>query len=806
MSPSFSRQSVRGPVYSLLAVALLQAACLTLPGACVQAATVIEFQQSELPLGDALLSISRRSGVTVIFDPELVKPYRAAAIQGSMGVEVALRHALGSSGLTLERTPNGAFTIRPGLPSEQGREIESAVGLSAVNSVATKADIVLPELQVTAERIRKGYAADSTSAATRSSTPLLELAQSVSTVPQELMQDQQAPNLYSALDNVSSFAQTSFGIGGDSGYSVRGFAVDSVMTDGMLTQGTYAMNTPTIAVESVEVVKGPSSVIGGAMAKFGGVVNLVTKKPQATPTQQIQITTDTEGRMQTGLDLAGALNEGKELRGRLIASGEKAANTSLGWDGGKDYYFAPTLEWKGEANTFLIGTEVQNTERPFGNIAYFTTAHLNDKDYLPVYHAKDDGVSYKRRRTHFDYSLDLEDNWKIGFRGQYQEQESDGRYWLQRTAAYTLPYQVSRVVVNKQHLYTQYKSTNAQFDLAKELDLGPVNNRFLLGVDWTRSKTAYDFSADYRGLLLFPAGTTGVLPSADELPADAYKRINTHYGYIERGVFFQDQMTFWDDLHVTAQIRHVSYQPAYTSVDTSEAVSRNLYNLGVSYEYLPGATVYASYSEGLRPPTTAVSESGSPLPPIEAKQYEIGSKNAFFDERLVITAAYFKIEELNTPELDENGTTYHTIDGVTNRGVELEINGRITPALNVSAAYTYSKSDSSDGYVVTGFARQKLNLWAQYRFLQPELTGWSIGGGIVARSSTVPPLLPEGVEGKNPGNARIDAMAGYDAKDWSVKFGVRNVANRVLFSQGSSPAYASLEPKRTLTMTANYRF
>ena len=66
-------------------------------------------------------------------------------------------------------------------------------------------------------------------------------------------------------------------------YTIRGFnAADVMLVDGMRTEAIFnRFNTQLNNVESVEVLKGPSSVLYGGDA-VGGAINIIRKKPQAT--------------------------------------------------------------------------------------------------------------------------------------------------------------------------------------------------------------------------------------------------------------------------------------------------------------------------------------------------------------------------------------------------------------------------------------------------------------------------------------------------------------------------------------------
>ncbi|MBW4953615.1 hypothetical protein KZW03_29345, partial [Klebsiella pneumoniae] len=114
--------------------------------------------------------------------------------------------------------------------------------------------------------------------------------------------------------------------------------------------------TPTIAISSVEVVKGPSAIVNGNSPP-GGVINLVKKTPQAEPFHEIQVGYGSYGSEQIALDSTGAITANKKLRYRFIISGERVGQNSMGYDGERNFYFAPTLEWKDSTTDLTVGYE-----------------------------------------------------------------------------------------------------------------------------------------------------------------------------------------------------------------------------------------------------------------------------------------------------------------------------------------------------------------------------------------------------------------------------------------------------------------
>ena len=108
--------------------------------------------------------------------------------------------------------------------------------------------------------------------------PLLDTPQTISVVPQELMQEQANTTLREALRNVAgvSIAAGEGGFQGDS-LTLRGFSArNDIYVDGMRDFGSYYRDP--FHLQQVEVLKGPSSSEFGR-GSTGGVINQSTKLP-----------------------------------------------------------------------------------------------------------------------------------------------------------------------------------------------------------------------------------------------------------------------------------------------------------------------------------------------------------------------------------------------------------------------------------------------------------------------------------------------------------------------------------------------
>ncbi|MGO1626706.1 MAG: TonB-dependent receptor, partial [Halomonadaceae bacterium] len=137
----------------------------------------------------------------------------------------------------------------------------------------------LDSLTVVGEQ-NTGYKAEH-SASSKFVKPLLDTPQTVTTVPEKVIEEQQALSLRQVLSNVSGITFDAGEGGGGSGdkINIRGFSANANLKVDGLRDSSQNNRTDLFNIERVEVIKGPSSVFGGA-GTTGGVINMISKTPQ----------------------------------------------------------------------------------------------------------------------------------------------------------------------------------------------------------------------------------------------------------------------------------------------------------------------------------------------------------------------------------------------------------------------------------------------------------------------------------------------------------------------------------------------
>jgi catecholate siderophore receptor len=178
---------------------------------------------------------------------------------------------------------------------------------------ADRKDTTLPEVKVTGSG-DEGFRTESTSTGTRTETPLRDIPQFINTVPQPLIRSQNAQSMTDALRNVPgiSYAAGEGGTQANQVFYMRGFpAGGDIFVDGVRDLGEY--NRDLFSTESVEVLKGPSSLMFGRGSP-GGIINQVSKVANLSNSAEASLTLGSFSQKRFVGDLNARLGEDHAVR------------------------------------------------------------------------------------------------------------------------------------------------------------------------------------------------------------------------------------------------------------------------------------------------------------------------------------------------------------------------------------------------------------------------------------------------------------------------------------------------------------
>lgn len=209
----------------------------------------------------------------------------------------------------------------------------------------------------------------------------------------------------------------------------------------------------------------------------------------------------------------------------------------------------------------------------------------------------------------------------------------------------------------------------------------------------------------------------------------------------DRGLFAATRLNLTDRLGVLAGLRLDNHKRERTYYGTASSYrSGNVWLPygGITFNIDDNHTAYAAYTDSFKT-QYRLDKDGNTLDPTRGKNYEIGLKSSYLDDRLHSQLSIFKIKQDNVAQPDGNNTVsgmppgtqaYRNAKGVVTHGYEIELNGRITPQWNLSAGFASARGKDAEGSRVnTTVPLRTFRLYTAYDF-RNRLAGLTVGGGL----------------------------------------------------------------------------
>lgn len=134
--------------------------------------------------------------------------------------------------------------------------------------------------------------------------------------------------------------------------TVRGLEAGRYLDGLRQIYGSYnSVRSDVYALESVEVLRGPSSMLYG-QADLGGVINGVSKLPEEQRSGEIWAQYGSHNRKQLGFDFTGAADEEGKLLYRLVGL-QRDSDTQVDHVEDDSYFIAPSLTWRPSDDTSI---------------------------------------------------------------------------------------------------------------------------------------------------------------------------------------------------------------------------------------------------------------------------------------------------------------------------------------------------------------------------------------------------------------------------------------------------------------------
>ncbi|EJO45215.1 MULTISPECIES: TonB-dependent siderophore receptor [Enterobacter cloacae complex] len=685
-------------------------------------------------------------------------------------------------------------TFTPSLSGVKGRALFSLLFMAPLAQAAdTTAAKDGETLTVTADpntpaEATNGYQPLNTSTATLTNMPMLDIPQVVNTVSDKVLEDQHATTLDEALYNVSNVVQTNTLGGTQDAFVRRGFGANrdgSIMTNGLRTVLPRSFNA---ATERVEVLKGPASTLYGILDP-GGLINVVTKRPERTFGGSLSATSSSFGGGTGQVDVTGPI-DGTRLAYRLTGEYQDE-DYWRNFGNERSTFIAPSLTWFGDDATVTVLYSHRDYKTPFdrGTIFDLNTKKAVDVDRKTRFDEPFNVTDGQSDLAQLNAEYRLNSQWTAKFDYSYsQDKYSDNQA---RVMAYdaktgTLTRRVDATQGSTQRMH----STRA--DLQGNVDIAGFYNEILTGVsyenydllrtDMMRCKNVKGFNI-YHPVYgkLNKCTTVSAADSDQTLKQESYS------------AYAQDALYLTDKWIAVAGMRY-QYYTQYAgkgrpfNVNTDSRDEQWTPKLGLVYKLTPSVSLFANYSQTFMPQSSIASYIGD-LPPETSNAYEVGAKFDLFDG-VTANIALFDIHKRNVLYNESVGgeTIAKTAGRVRSQGVEVDLAGSLTENTNIIASYGYTDAKVLEdpdyaGKPLPNVPRHTGSLFLTYdihnAFAGNTLTLGGGGHGVSRRSAT------NGADYYLPGYFVADAFAAYKMKlqyPVTLQVNVKNLFDKTYYT------------------------
>jgi len=565
----------------------------------------------------------------------------------------------------------------------------------------------------------------------------LDVPQASLTVEREVLEQQQVLHLSDALVNTPGVYVMGATGGTQEEIASRGFAYTSNNTFKNGVRYNNAILPEASSLERLEVLKGSAAILYGNVAA-GGVLNLVTKKPQFERGGSVGLRVGSFGLVKPTVDVYGALGQGNKAAFRLNGSYERADSYRDGVSSNR-FYVNPSVLFALSPQTTLLleGDYLRDRRTPdfgIGAIDYqiqdSRSRFLNTPDALNATQQTSATATLNSR---------LSDTWSVRAIGGFQRYDNELKSAARPTAILNGATKASLRGNWGRSLQRTATAENyylAELDLTGQFRTGRLGHVLLVGADADQYNTntlAYASQAYDSLNILNPSRQLGT-PKGATTGYDALNLATRTLGNTRRAGFYaQDLVSLLPGLKLLAGLRW-SYQETpsdvytYAAPDAKGAVTATVKEnrrydqafsprVGLVYQPFKSTAVFGSYSNSFSP-NTGVDANNANLPPSLIDQYEVGVKNDLFGGALAANVTLYRIVNSNqtqtilptAPTYNRNVPTAQELAGeVTSKGLEVDVQSKPYLGWSVLAGYSYNQTAYTNSNLYASGSRLRYN-------------------------------------------------------------------------------------------------
>lgn len=664
--------------------------------------------------------------------------------------------------------------------------------------------------------------------ANKSAVPLIETPQSVSVVTRDQIDLLNLTDVQQAVRYTAGVTGENYGP--DPRYdflTVRGFTpiqfVDGVQAP--ITTTISNVGVDLYGFESVDILKGPSSILYGSVPP-GGIYNMTSRRPSDHFGGEVGVRYGSYDFKQGEGTITGPLGGGFSAR---LTALYRDNDTEVKHVHNKRLFVAPAVTWKsgfgttitalayyqhdrlnGSTNGFLpiYGTLLPN---PLGKIP--RDANYGEPKYnfyrrnqfgagFQVTQKLIPGVEFENNTKWFHYNELQHVIYGAGLLDSDFNGVPDDYRTLVR---YNFPYK-ERV--------NEFATDNR---ISANVHTGDILHRILVGLDYrnTRNNAMFGFAGATSIDIFHPVYSNGPFVTPSFFPyVDARQK--------QTGVYVQDQAK-WGGLVISLGGRY-DWTETTNYLAASDRTAREhkfTYRVGANYVFANGIAPYIGYATSFQPIIGVDAITLRPFSPSTGRQIEGGIKydarGLSPDVKLFATAAVYKIIQNNV--VINAGSQVNTSIAAKQAkvtGVELEVVARIHEQLSLNASYSYTNAKISKtvpggppvGSQLPTQPKNKFSALADYTFRHGMLGGFGFGFGVRyldgSWGSIIGPF--NAVVYKTKATTLFDGSIHYDIPGWRFAVTGTNIFDKKYVGRCASASNCIYGQARMITGSITKRF
>ncbi len=683
----------------------------------------------------------------------------------------------------------------------------------------------------------KGYLASDTASGSKVAMRIIDIPQTINVITREAMDDSGLSDPNALFEQFSAGVSnlTGPGIAGTNAI-IRGFRAQNWSVNGATTH--YLSEMVSDNFETIDVIKGPSALMYGRAAGYGGYINITMKTPSRDPINTILFGLGTASYYHGMADYGAALGKNKDFQYRVVISYEDSDYPSRNYDYNKVSMIAPSIAYDITPKTRLV----VRFEYIHSNQSW-TPSQLDKNGVLVRAFSSNEAENDMRnldinRVAQATLTSDLTEHWSLRLNTLLQTMGNDWKYtYGMSDPTPGVPAQYY-VFLPNQRVYTQ-KSWYGDVTLDwKEEDLGHgISNDLFFNAGFDNFTEAIKFLANNMLSSTNPRPNPLIDPSNPDLTAMQFQFtyptiVIPYVTQNSSGTAFGETLGLFDKkLQLIFRARYnydqngslsLSDTPANTpppvgvlkGTPAATVISGVLtHDWGVVYKLKPDWSLYYGHTESYSPVATGFTVAGKPLIAESAKNNEIGTKVDMNALGGFVTGslAYFSLDVANKWRPDPYNIGYFVQDGdQRNKGIEAEVGYSNKRFSLIGGFYNadgpYQKNQPATGIQPAGNLRAvwapkiTYNLWGKINLTQ----NLAFGGGYRYQGNQVSStrLLI------TPGFGTADLFASYTTRFGSrnVKFmlSCTNLFDGTGFMREDTPASVYVQEGRRTKLTVSY--